>query len=428
MAASKSVPSCSSPALSQTEASFRNEYGRAVASLSRALGDVHLAEDAVQAAYVTALERWPRDGEPANTAAWIITTARNRAIDMLRREAVGTKKLELAARLESAIPEYDFEDETTAVPDDRLGLIFACCHPGLSEEARVALTLRTLCGLTTEEIARAFLTPLATMAQRLVRAKNKIRDAGISFEVPEAEHLPDRLDAVCTTIYVLFNEGYAATSGDRRIRDDLCNEAVRLARLLASLMPNEPEVQGLLALLLLSDSRREARIDENGEQLTLEEQDRGKWNRWMIVEGLRHLAAAARFRRDGPYQIQAAIGAIHATTLVFNQTNWSNIVLLYDRLYELQPSPIVALNRAAARAMVDGFESGLAEIDALGSEQKLSEYFTFHAARAELLRRLDRRDEARSAYERASELGSEADRRFIESRIRLLASPSTGSG
>ena len=422
MEVSKSDPSCQSQALSQTEASFRNEYGRAVATLSCALGDVHLAEDAVQAAYVTALERWPRDGEPANTAAWIITTARNRAIDTLRREAVGAKKLELAARLEAAVPEFDFHDEATPVPDDRLGLIFACCHPGLSEDARVALTLRTLCGLTTEEIARAFFAPLPTMAQRLVRAKNKIRDAGISFEIPDAEHLPDRLDAVCTTIYVMFNEGYAATSGDRRIRDDLCNEAIRLGRLLATLMPGEPEVRGLLALLLLTDSRREARLDEHGNQLTLEEQDRGKWNRWMIVEGLSQLATAARFRSDGPYQIQAAISAIHATTLAFDQTNWPNIVTLYDRLYQLQPSPVVALNRAVARAMVDGFESGLKEIDELGSQQKLNGYFTFYAARAEILRRLNRNEDALAAYQRATELGSEADKRFIQSRIRLLSS------
>lgn len=381
---------------------------------------MHLAEDAVQAAYVTALERWPRDGEPANTAAWIITTARNRAIDALRREAAGAQKLDLAARLERAVPEYDFEDEETVVPDDRLGLIFACCHPGLSEEARIALTLRTLCGLTTEEIARAFLTPVPTMAQRLVRAKNKIRDAGISFEMPDASHLPARLDAVCTTIYVMFNEGYAATSGDRRVRDDLCDESLRLARLLVTLMPGEAEVRGMLALMLLTDARRAARTDENGDTITLEDQDRTKWNRWMISEGLEQLARAATFRSDGPYQIQAAIAAIHARTMSFEQTNWQNIVLLYDRLYELQPSPVVALNRAVARAMVNGLESGLREIEALGSEQALSGYFTFHAVRADLLRRLERHDEARSAYEKASELGSDADRRFILSRMRLL--------
>jgi RNA polymerase sigma-70 factor (ECF subfamily) len=384
---------------------------------------VDLAEDAVQAAYVTALERWPRDGSPSNTAAWIIATARNRAIDAIRRDALGARKLELVARLEAAIPDYDPDDEDAAVADDRLGLIFACCHPGLSEEARIALTLRTLCGLTTEEIARAFLIPVPTMAQRLVRAKNKIRDAGISFEMPDAEHLRGRLDAVCTTIYVMFNEGYAATSGDRFVRDDLCDEAIRLARLLVALMPDQPEVRGLLALILLTDARREARVDDDGMMLTLEEQDRSKWNRWMIAEGLEQLGRASGFNDDGPHQIQAAIAAVHALAANFSRTNWNSIVTLYDRLLELQPSPIVELNRAAARAMLIGFDGALVEIDMLGANHALDEYFTYHAARADIFRRLGRRDEAIAAYERAAKLGSDADRRYIGRRKQLLQKP-----
>ncbi len=379
---------------------------------------MHLAEDAVQEAYVTALERWPRDGVPNNPVAWIITAARNRALDVLRRETRGAEKLELLARLESAVPEYAPDVEDSAVPDDRLGLIFACTHPALGVEARVALTLRAVAGLTTEEIAHAFLVPVPTMAQRLVRARQKIRANGISFTVPDAAHLRDRLDAVCATLYMMFNEGYAATTGDARVRADLCNESVRLARLLAQLMPDQPEVHGLLALMLLTDARRDARVDENGDTVTLEEQDRRKWNRWLMNAGLAHLQEAARFNDDGPYQIQAAIAAVHARAEKFEKTNWRAIVTLYDRLYELDPSPIVALNRAAARGMRHGFESALTAVDAIASDGELDRYAVLHSTRAEMLRRLGRRAEAAQAYRRAIGLTENlADRRFLERRL-----------
>ena len=388
--------------------------------LSRALGDLHLAEDAVQEAFVTALERWPRDGVPNNPLAWIVTAARNRALDVLRRQSRGAEKLELLARLESAVPQYEPDEDDSAVPDDRLELIFACTHPALSVDVRVALTLRAVAGLTTEEIAHAFLVPLPTMAQRLVRAKQKIRANGISFAVPDAAHLRERLDAVCTTLYVMFNEGYAATSGDSRIRADLCLESVRLARLLAQLMPDQPEVHGLLALMLLTDARRAARVDENGEMITLEEQDRTKWNRWLITAGLAHLQEAARFNDDGPYQIQAAIAAVHARAESFERTNWRAIVALYDRLFELDSSPVVALNRAVARAMLHGFENALAEIDSIASTGELERYATLHVTRADILRRVGRLPEAADGYRRAIDLTENlADRRFLERRLTM---------
>ncbi len=389
-----------------------------MAVLSRALGDLHLAEDAVQEAYVTALERWPRDGVPNNPLAWIVTTARNRALDVLRRQTRGEEKMALLARLESAQPhgEPDFDDR--CVPDDQLGLIFACTHPALGLEARVALTLRAVAALTTEEIAHAFLVPVPTMAQRLVRAKQKIRANGISFTMPDVAHLRDRLDAVCTTLYVMFNEGYAATSGDTRVRHDLCNESVRLARLLAQLLPDQPEVHGLLALMLLTDARRAARVDDNGEVVTLEDQDRRKWDRWLIAAGLAHLHRAARFNDDGPYQIQAAIAAVHARAETFEKTNWRSIVALYDRLYEFDSSPIVALNRAAARAMLHGFEMALAEVDSIASAGDLDSYAVLHSTRADLLRRIGRMPEAAESYRHAIDLTENlADRRFLERRL-----------
>ncbi len=396
--------------------------------LSRAFGDLHLAEDAVQEAYITALERWPRDGVPANPLAWIVTAARNRALDVLRRQSRGAEKLTLLARLESAVSQYEPDEEDSAVPDDRLGLMFACTHPALSIDVRVALTLRVVAGLTTEEIAHAFLVPVPTMAQRLVRAKAKIRANGISFAVPDAPHLRERLDAVCTTLYVMFNEGYAATTGDARVRHDLCNESVRLARLLAQLMPDQPEVHGLLALMLLTDARRPARVDENGDMVTLEDQDRRKWDRWLIAAGLAHLGEAARFNDDGPYQLQAAIAAVHARAEHFEKTNWRAIVTLYDRLYELDSSPIIALNRAAARAMIDGFESALDEVDSIASSGELDRYAVLHATRADMLRRVGRLSEAAEGYRHAIHLTENlADRRFLERRLQAVLSSAVSS-
>ncbi len=392
--------------------------------LSRALGDVHRAEDAVQEAYVTALERWARDGVPTNPAAWIITTARNRAIDALRREARATEKVALYARLEQAVeavPSFDPEDELAAIPDDRLGLIFACCHPSLNLEARLALTLRTVAGLTTEEIARAFLVPVATLAQRLVRAKQKIRNAGISFEIPDAAHLRGRLDAVCTTLYVMFGEGYATTSGDKRVRDDLCEEAIRLARLLVKMMPGQAEVYGLLALMLLQDARRPARVDDDGNIVTLEDQNRTLWNRYLIAEGLGVLQRASQFNDEGPYQLQAAIAAAHDVASKSEATHWAGIVQLYDRLFQFDPSPIVALNRAVAVAMNSSLEDGLAAVDALERGGQLDAYYLFYATRADLLRRMGRFGDAQRAYERALSLvSSEPERRFFERRIREM--------
>lgn len=407
------------------EESFRSDGGRAIATLSRALRDVHRAEDAVQEAYITALDHWPREGAPANPLAWIITTARNKIIDGLRREAVGAQKMERLARLElvaARIPQYDSADADSHIPDDRLGLLFACAHPSLQIESRVALTLRAVAGLTTEEIAGAFLVSVPTMAQRLVRAKNKIRRAGISLEIPDAAHLPERLDAVCATLYVLFTEGYSASSGTHRMRIDLCQEAIRLARLLDQLLPEQPEILGLLALMLLQHSRRDARIDPAGDVLTLEEQDRSRWDRAMIDEGMKLLANAARQQREGPYQLQAAIAAVHALAPRATATNWKSIVALYDRLLEWTDSPIVALNRAVALAMSQGLEFGLAAVDALAGDARLANYYLFSATRADLLRRLGRSADAAIAYERAiAQVANVPERRFFERRLSAIS-------
>jgi RNA polymerase sigma-70 factor (ECF subfamily) len=404
---------------STVEAIYRDESRRAFATLIRLLGDFNRAEEALQDAFRAALEQWPRDGVPANPRAWLVSAGRFKAIDAIRRQARFQALDEVAEQVEALAAETSIP-EPESLEDDQLRLIFICCHPALSPDAQVALTLREVCGLTTEEIAHAFLTPAPTLAQRIVRAKAKIRDAAIPYQVPTPAELPERLDAVLRVVYLVFNEGYAASSGDTLTRHDLSAEAIRLARLLVGLLP-EPEALGLLALMLLHDSRRLARTSSTGDLILLEDQDRARWNREQIAAGIALVERALSSRRFGPYTLQAAVAAVHAEAPAAAATDWAQIVGLYDVLLRIDPSPIIELNRAVAVAMRDGPRAGLVLVDAILARGELTEYRLAHAARADLCRRLGRSDEARESYKKALALTRQGpERRFLERRLAEL--------
>ena len=407
---------------------YRADWGRIVATLIRSFGDFDIAEEAAQEAFAAAVKQWPNEGVPASPAAWIIQTAKHKAVDRLRRQTRFQEKAESYAQEQPTTTQQP-ELMDNEIPDDRLRLIFTCCHPALAPESQVALTLRTLCGLETDEIARAFLVPAPTMAQRLVRAKRKIRDARIPYKIPDTGEIRQRLDAVLTVIYLVFNEGYASTHGERLVRTDLCAEAIRLARIVRMLLAPFPpaEVTGLLALMLLHDSRRDARVDEAGDLVVLEEQDRALWNQTQIAEALPLVRQAIASPVAGPYAVQAAIAAEHCKAESAQHTDWRQIVELYDRLAALQPSPIVSLNRAVAVAMAEGPERGLRLIDELTASGKLNDYHLLHAARADLLRRMGAGNQAEESYARALELtGNAAEKRFLEKRLRSLRLPAGG--